>query len=371
MMFNIFIVFAFYLSSINGHGYLFDPVARSSAWLIDPSFKECCAYSSHMEMFCGGVGQQWITNGGKCGICGEPYDRAIKLFEKGGAKYTGKIVKTYNQGEQIDVQVKLSANHQGYFEFRLCNVDNTPDSDATQECLDRYLLTIVNTDSTKYRDVTKHGSDTITVRVQLPPDVSCHHCVFQWKYTTGNNWGRDSATNKSGPGLGRENETFMGCSDITILANIPSTTLPPIISTSTTTTSSLTLRSAKRVSIKSTQRWPALTTQRWSVLSTERWSMLSIKHSSIPSAKQSAVLTTIISSSSSSSPPPPPTTTAMSITTTHSPVRISSWSALLVAYQKGDDVIYSGMKYRCVTSHRSYAGAEPGLLTWALWRKLE
>ncbi|CAF4152216.1 unnamed protein product [Rotaria magnacalcarata] len=311
MMFNIFIVFAFYLSSINGHGYLFDPVARSSAWLIDPSFKECCAYSSHMEMFCGGVGQQWITN------------------------------------------------------------DNTPDSDATQECLDRYLLTIVNTDSTKYRDVTKHGSDTITVRVQLPPDVSCHHCVFQWKYTTGNNWGRDSATNKSGPGLGRENETFMGCSDITILANIPSTTLPPIISTSTTTTSSLTLRSAKRVSIKSTQRWPALTTQRWSVLSTERWSMLSIKHSSIPSAKQSAVLTTIISSSSSSSPPPPPTTTAMSITTTHSPVRISSWSALLVAYQKGDDVIYSGMKYRCVTSHRSYAGAEPGLLTWALWRKLE
>ncbi|CAF4997600.1 unnamed protein product, partial [Rotaria socialis] len=235
---------------------------------------------------------------------------------------------------------------------------NTPNSDATQECLDRYLLTIANTDSTRYRDVVKHGSDTITVRVQLPLDVSCHHCVFQWKYTTGNNWGRDSATNKSGPGLGRENETFMGCSDITILANIPSTTVPPIISTSTTTTtSSSTLRSAKRGSIKPTQRWPALTTQRWSVLSTERWSMLSIKYSSVPSAKQSAVLTTIISSS------PTTTTTTMSMTTTHSPVRISPWSALLVAYQRGDDVIYSGIKYRCVTSHRSYAGAEPGLLT--------
>ena len=43
--------------------------------------------------------------GGKCGICGEPYDRQNKLFEKGGALYTGKIVKTYRQGEEIDVKV--------------------------------------------------------------------------------------------------------------------------------------------------------------------------------------------------------------------------------------------------------------------------
>jgi len=46
--------------------------------------------------------------GGKCGICGEPYDRANKLFEKGGAMYTGKIVKTYTQGQQIDVPVVVS-----------------------------------------------------------------------------------------------------------------------------------------------------------------------------------------------------------------------------------------------------------------------
>jgi len=46
--------------------------------------------------------------GGKCGICGEPYDRAIKLFEKGGKKYLGKIVKIYTQGEQIDVKIKVN-----------------------------------------------------------------------------------------------------------------------------------------------------------------------------------------------------------------------------------------------------------------------
>jgi hypothetical protein len=62
-MLNLFILFSFYLISINGHGYLFEPIARSSAWLVDPSFKECCSYSGHMEMFCGGVGHQWNTNG--------------------------------------------------------------------------------------------------------------------------------------------------------------------------------------------------------------------------------------------------------------------------------------------------------------------
>jgi hypothetical protein len=108
-------------------------------------------------------------------------------------------------------------------------LSNNPDSDATEECLDRYLLTIVDTNSTKHRDIVKYGSDMITVRVQLPLNVFCPHCVFQWKYTTGNNWGKDPITNKSGPGLGRENETFMGCSDITIVAIKPSTTRPPIV----------------------------------------------------------------------------------------------------------------------------------------------
>ncbi len=47
--------------------------------------------------------------GGKCSICGEPYDRANKLFEKGGTKYLGKIVQTYIQGQQIDVQIKVNS----------------------------------------------------------------------------------------------------------------------------------------------------------------------------------------------------------------------------------------------------------------------
>ncbi|UJR32265.1 hypothetical protein I4U23_019730 [Adineta vaga] len=361
-MFNLLILFSFYLISIDAHGYLFEPIARSSAWLTDPSFKDCCTYSGHMEMFCGGIGHQWNNNGGKCGICGEPYDRAVKLFEKGGRMYLGKIVQTYAQGQQIDVKIKLSANHQGYFEFRLCSLDSTPNADATQECLDNYLLTILDSNSTKYRDITRHGSDTITTRVQLPSNLACQHCVFQWRYTTGNNWGRDPTTNKSGPGLGKENETFMGCSDISITPKKTTTIRPPkiiIAKSSTTLKSSLTSTSADY----------------WIVLLSKYWSLPPMKH-------QSKLTTTISSwkpskrTTISLSKLPKPTTTTTrttttSITTIRSLARIPVWSSLLVAYQKGDEVIYNGIKYRCVTSHHSYAGAEPSLLTWALWRKID
>jgi hypothetical protein len=112
-------------------------------------------------------------------------------------------------------------------------LDASPLADATQECLDRRQLLIADTNSTKFRDVGNYGSEMITVRVRLPADMSCQHCVFQWKYTAGNNWGTDPTTGQSGAGLGKENETFMGCSDITILQN-GSPTDPPMVIIPTT-----------------------------------------------------------------------------------------------------------------------------------------
>jgi hypothetical protein len=62
-MFGLLLLFSYCLISIDGHGYLYEPVARSSAWLVDSSFKQCCTYPQHMEMFCGGLGHQWRVNG--------------------------------------------------------------------------------------------------------------------------------------------------------------------------------------------------------------------------------------------------------------------------------------------------------------------
>ncbi|CAF3167504.1 unnamed protein product [Rotaria sp. Silwood2] len=235
--------------SVWGHGFLFDPPARSTAWIVIPDFRSCCTYYDHMQMFCGGVPVQYGENSrtfslfactylhlwhlldGKCGICGEPYNQVNKLFEMGGSMYKGTSVKTYNQGQQISVKVNLTANHMGYFEFHLCNVDTTPNSDATQDCLDRRILKLANSDLTKYSITGAIGNSQIIVNLQLPAGVSCQHCVFQWKYTAGNSWGTDPITGQQGLGLGTENETFMGCADITIVGgSVPASTSSAVTS---------------------------------------------------------------------------------------------------------------------------------------------
>lgn len=42
----------------------------------------------------------------------------MKVFEKGGAMYTGKIVQTYHQGQEIDVKVMVN---QSIWDEKICN----------------------------------------------------------------------------------------------------------------------------------------------------------------------------------------------------------------------------------------------------------
>lgn len=94
----------------------------------------------------------------------------------------------------------------------MCNIDEHPDKDATQECLNLNLLHVVN-GSTQY-DV-EPKLMTVHVNVSLPSNLTCKHCVFQWKYITGNSWGISDG--KACLGCGTQNEEFYGCSDIAIM----------------------------------------------------------------------------------------------------------------------------------------------------------
>jgi hypothetical protein len=58
---------------------------------------------------------------------------------------------------------------------------------------------------------------TVHINVTLPINLICKHCVFQWKYITGNSWGMSNET--ACVGCGKQNEEFYGCSDIAILAD--------------------------------------------------------------------------------------------------------------------------------------------------------
>lgn len=166
-----------------------------------------------MQMFCGGKQHQYETNGGKCGVCGDPYDAPQPRDNEGGGKYSSGIIsKCFEKtASVIEVKVQLTANHLGYFEFRLCE-HNDPFTPVTQECLDEHVLSLPDDEGSRYYIGPELGE--YTVQLQLPENVQCSQCVLQWKYNTGNSWGCEG--DSCGLGYG-EQEQFYGCSDVSIL----------------------------------------------------------------------------------------------------------------------------------------------------------
>ena len=161
------------IEEIAGHGRLLQPIARTSAWRKFPA--QFPAYYGDNQMFCGGVNTQYKENGGKCGICGESYS-ATKKFEKGGSMYRDLVVAKYSKGDKINVEVELTANHKGYFQFSVCNVDGSK-TDATQQCLDKNILTDSNGKQKITIDAGKTG--IMKFELSLPAGLACKHCVFQ------------------------------------------------------------------------------------------------------------------------------------------------------------------------------------------------
>ncbi|GBP08959.1 hypothetical protein EVAR_78324_1 [Eumeta japonica] len=186
------------------HGRVLQPPGRASAWRSgfpsDPNYDDD-------GLNCGGFYHQWEVNGGKCGICGDAYDLAEpRSHELGGRYGQGFIVEHYEAGSVFEATIELSAYHRGYWEFRIC-----PDPlDNDQECFDNYLVELENGD-TKYYPI---GSAKYNLNYRLPAGLECEHCVLQWKYTAGNNWGV-CANGTQGLGCGNQEE-FRACSDISI-----------------------------------------------------------------------------------------------------------------------------------------------------------
>ncbi|XP_043210287.1 uncharacterized protein LOC122375146 [Amphibalanus amphitrite] len=196
------------LVAVSGHGRLQDPPCRASMWRF--GYDTLPDYTDN-QLFCGGKDHE-EDMGGKCGICGDPYDEPQpRTHEIGGPYYKGYLVQNYTSGEVVTVTVNLTANHLGFFQFKICPVEGF-ETEATQDCLDEGILEIAGTGSTDYyvTDETK----PFYVDVQLPTDLECEHCVFQWRYHCGNSWGHcDNGTD--GMGCGPQEE-FYGCADVSV-----------------------------------------------------------------------------------------------------------------------------------------------------------
>jgi hypothetical protein len=145
--------------------------------------------------------------------------------EDGGIYATGIIGRTFESGEMINTTIDITANHFGYFEFRLCPIDlgkSRRPRRLSQGCLDQHLLTIGPSDSKSNGDDTRyylpHGNKSyFYVPVQLPSEIiACKHCVLQWKYHAGNTWGKDQKGRKC-LGCADQQEEFYNCADIAII----------------------------------------------------------------------------------------------------------------------------------------------------------
>ncbi|XP_060533907.1 uncharacterized protein LOC132706543 [Cylas formicarius] len=199
------------LEPTRGHGRLIEPPSRASAWRY--GFDTPHDYNDH-ESYCGGFTRQWIKNGGKCGVCGDAWDsKKPRAHEYGGTYGQGVIVRKYGVGGLMNVRVELTANHHGYFEFSIC-----PDFKyTTQACLDENKLKLVRpqegVDHQGSRYFPKEGNKVYEMKYRLPKRT-CKHCILQWRYIAGNNWG--NCPNGTGAvGCGPQEE-FRACADITI-----------------------------------------------------------------------------------------------------------------------------------------------------------
>ncbi|GLV37061.1 uncharacterized protein CBL_02108 [Carabus blaptoides fortunei] len=212
------------------HGRLIVPPSRASAWRY--GFSTPPDYNDH-ELYCGGFTRQWTRNDGKCGVCGDAWDTPTpRAHELGGTYGQGVIVRRYRPRTWISIRVELTANHNGHFEFRLCpNYRNT-----TQDCLDKYVLRLARMKSEEgmdplgYRYFPRDGNKIYEIKYRLP-DLSCSHCVLQWIYIAGNNWG--TCPNGTGAvGCGPQEE-FRACADIAIGSSSTDvdTTLTPDLTT--------------------------------------------------------------------------------------------------------------------------------------------
>ncbi|KAI8786051.1 low-density lipoprotein receptor 1 [Biomphalaria glabrata] len=218
-------------SMTHAHGRMLDPVSRMSAYIL--GFPTPVNYNDH-EMFCGGRAVQWQQNGGKCGICGDPWSGPRNYERPEGALLPKDVVitKTYQERDVINILLQITANHMGWHEFRVCNVESSGGIEATHECLNQNLLTDSTGKSRFYLDSSSTGFYNYTL--VLPSGLTCTHCLLQWKWHCGNDWNCDE-TGACGLGFGPQEE-FYACSDVTISPRNGTAVLPTSATTSATST---------------------------------------------------------------------------------------------------------------------------------------
>lgn len=153
------------------------------------------------------------------GLCGDKLGGTEHMLGGRYANYgAAPIVAGYEAGGVADFEAELDTNHNGFFEFYLCNLDTCSAPDIDDACfkrghcvkLNRVPIERCENPSSAERfecgpidpaypsrwiapcrrgaHVGVHivGGKSGTMRYRIPADVKCKHCVVQWYWVTAN-----------------------------------------------------------------------------------------------------------------------------------------------------------------------------------------
>jgi len=269
MFFQIFVIL-FLARQTNAHGYLSWPPPRNVV------HRGGSYGPGDIQSLAAGGPAKEKANGH--GLCGDVAWRK-EFMAPNAFGPTFPTVATYQKGQTFDIEVKITAHHWGWFEFRLCRPADggkNLSKPITQNCLNQHVLEFdekftknsylgkmrkgvkspadyagdknvyaiehakcdylpmggpggsccrnggkcspedSNTNRWMLPDPTKAGL-TYKLKYKLPEDVECDRCVLQWYYQTGNS-------------IDGYPEGFWNCADVTITSgkvNTPAPTRTP------------------------------------------------------------------------------------------------------------------------------------------------
>ena len=176
---------------VDGHGYLKTPRSRNYVAYMDGVEYGGTATTPLVEYNYMSAARKAAT--ATCGVIDgiRDYDYPKNFF---GDALAPKSQACYQPDQIIDLEVTLTAHHNGHFEFKMCPIK--PFEAPTQACFDAYPLIFVN--DTKYGATpdpnyperayipNAAAGNTFSYKYKLPAGLAGDLVLLQWHYVTAN-----------------------------------------------------------------------------------------------------------------------------------------------------------------------------------------
>ncbi|KAF4668213.1 hypothetical protein FOL47_003136 [Perkinsus chesapeaki] len=223
---HISVNFSALLAFVSGHGFISKPPARNAAansknhWT--PQAGNSAGVADRIKDKGASFPDNYVGANQTHGLCGDPWEGGVSILPSPRLQphmQQGAPTTIYRKGENIEIEIEVTAHHWGHFEFRICKGGLNGDKFSTQidgqKCLNENLLLRPSPDDREecknakridasnydcqpidtnhperwYLPPQSFGSDGMMnykMLFKLPDDLTCDVCTIQWNWITGN-----------------------------------------------------------------------------------------------------------------------------------------------------------------------------------------